>query len=164
MNALEAVLAARDMLDAVTPLRADCGRYCGGACCQSDEDGQGGMLLFPGEEALYQELPEGFSLARDDTVLPGAYLLTCGGVCDRRQRPLACRLFPLLPDRAGCRMDRRGWAVCPLMASGKAGLSRAFVEAVEAAGRILYRCPEHAALLDAIHRFNDQMDARHQLG
>lgn len=164
MNALEAVLAARELLDAVTPLRGDCGRYCGGACCQSDGDGQGGMLLFLGEESLYRDLPEGFSLSRDDGVIPGAYLLTCSGFCDRRQRPLACRLFPLLPSPSGCRMDRRGWAVCPLMESGRAGLSREFAAAVEEAGRILYQCPEHAALLDAIHRFNDQMDARHQFG
>ena len=49
MEALEAVMAARDLLEQVTPLRTDCGRYCGGACCLSDEDGQGGMLLVPGE-------------------------------------------------------------------------------------------------------------------
>ena len=39
MEALEAVMAARDLLEQVTPLRTDCGRYCGGACCLSDEDG-----------------------------------------------------------------------------------------------------------------------------
>ena len=53
MDALEAVIRARDLLSDVTPLKTDCGRICGGACCQPDEDGQGGMLLFPGEEGLY---------------------------------------------------------------------------------------------------------------
>ena len=63
MEVLEAVLEARRLLECVTPLKTDCGRACGGACCQPDEDGQGGMLLFPGEEALYADLPEGFSPA-----------------------------------------------------------------------------------------------------
>ena len=48
MDPLEAVKQARDLLERVTPLRRDCGGVCGAACCQSDEDGQGGMLLFPG--------------------------------------------------------------------------------------------------------------------
>ena len=157
MDALEAVMAARELLADVTPLNGDCGRCCGGACCQSDEDGQGGMLLFPGEEALYRPLPEGFSLSRDDGVLPGLTLLTCGGSCDRAQRPLSCRLFPLLPTPAGCRLDRRAWAVCPLMESGKAGLRRAFVDAVSQAGRLLYACPEHARFLDAIHSYNERL-------
>ena len=157
MDALEAVMAARELLADVTPLNGDCGRCCGGACCQSDEDGQGGMLLFPGEEALYRPLPEGFSLSLDDGVLPGLTLLTCGGSCDRAQRPLSCRLFPLLPTPAGCRLDRRAWAVCPLMESGKAGLRRAFVDAVSQAGRLLYACPEHARFLDAIHSYNERL-------
>ena len=33
MNALEAVRAARELLETVTPLQRDCGRYCGAACC-----------------------------------------------------------------------------------------------------------------------------------
>ena len=157
MDPLQAVISAREILADITPLRQDCGRVCGGACCQADEDGQGGMLLFPGEEALYDPAPEGFSMKRDDSVLPGQILLTCGGACSRGDRPLSCRLFPLLPTREGARMDRRGWAVCPLMECGKAGLSRDFVEAVIQAGRILYACPAHAVFLDALHRYNQAL-------
>lgn len=157
MDAREAAAAARELLKDITPLKGDCGRYCGGACCQSDEDGQGGMLLFPGEETFYRDLPSGFSLSRDDGVLPGLKILACEGDCEREDRPLACRLFPLLPTRSGCVMDRRGWAVCPLMESGKAGLRKEFVEAVCRAGKILYACPEHAALLDAIHAYNEKL-------
>ena len=36
---LDAVIQARKLLDSVTPLKTDCGRTCGGACCQPDEDG-----------------------------------------------------------------------------------------------------------------------------
>ena len=46
-----AVLTARALLSNLTPLKSDCGRLCGGACCQGDD--ATGMLLFPGEEALY---------------------------------------------------------------------------------------------------------------
>ena len=91
MQALEAVMRARELLQTLTPLRRDCGDVCGAACCAPDEDGQGGMLLFPGEEALYQPLPAGFSLRQDDGVLPGMLLLICGGVCDRALRPPCVR-------------------------------------------------------------------------
>ena len=57
MEPLDTVMAARALLKDLTPLKRDCGRSCGAACCQSDEDGQGGMLLFPGEEKLYAALP-----------------------------------------------------------------------------------------------------------
>ena len=66
MDSLSAVLRARMLLDALTPLKTDCGRLCGGACCQGDETT--GMLLFPGEDALYagcafgRVLPAGFEL------------------------------------------------------------------------------------------------------
>ena len=157
MDALNAVEEARALLAGVTPLRIDCGRVCGGACCQSDEDGQGGMLLFPGEEQLYQRLPPGWRIIRDDGVREGALLLICDGTCDREMRPLSCRLFPLLPTPAGCRMDRRAWAVCPLMESGKKGLQPAFVQAVAEAGKALYACPAHEQFLNALHAFNQRL-------
>ena len=84
-------------------------------------------------------------------------LLTCLGRCDRKTRPLACRLFPLLPARDGARLDRRGWAVCPLMEYGKAGLRKDFVQAVVQAGQILYACPRHAEFLEALHAYNRRL-------
>ncbi len=157
MTPLDSVKKARALLESVTPLKQDCGRCCGGACCQSDEDGQGGMLLFPGEEELYRELPAGFSLKKDDGVVPGAALLVCEGSCERKTRPLSCRIFPLLPTRTGTKMDQRAWAVCPLMESGKRGLDRDFIEAVRQAGEALYACPEEAAFLDALHAYNEKL-------
>lgn len=157
MELLEPILAARKLLENVTPLKRDCGRACGAACCQSDEDGQGGMLLFPGEEALYASLPLGWTIEPNDAVTPGGRLLICDGRCERSMRPLSCRLFPLLPTRTGARMDRRAWAVCPLMESGKRGLDPDFVRAVEQAGQLLYAHPAHAAFLEALHRYNEQL-------
>ena len=157
MTPLDAVVTAREMLSQVTPLRFDCGRVCGGACCRSDEDGQGGMLLFPGEEALYRDLPTGFALKSNDQVIPGGRLLICEGTCDRSARPLSCRLFPLLPTEGSPCLDQRAWAVCPLMAYGVKGLRSEFVSAVQAAGRILFSCPEHRAFLSALHAFNRRL-------
>ena len=159
MGPLDPVIAARTLLKDLTPLKRDCGRICGAACCQSDEDGQGGMLLFPGEEKLYPSLPDGWTIEPNGDATPGGLLLTCDGQCDRDARPLSCRLFPMLPTRTGARMDRRAWAVCPLMESGKRGLDPDFVRAVEQAGRILYAYPDHAAFLDALHRYNEQLKA-----
>ena len=45
MIGTERILAARQALETLTPLRGDCGRTCGAACCRPDEDGNGGMLL-----------------------------------------------------------------------------------------------------------------------
>lgn len=92
-----ALLEARALLTEVTPLKADCGRLCGAACCLPGEDGEAvGMLLFPGEAALYESaswaqlLPAHYRLGDE----PGQ-LLVCGGHCPRAERPLACRVFPL---------------------------------------------------------------------
>ena len=46
---------ARALLENVTPMNRDCGRICGAACCQPDEEGHGGVFLFPGEEELIGE-------------------------------------------------------------------------------------------------------------
>lgn len=127
---------ARAMLQDVTPLTRDCGLVCGGACCRSLPGEKTGMLLFPGEEAYYQDRP-GYDLLDTET----GPLLVCAGTCDRAERPLSCRLFPLLPvlreDGVRVAMDARARAACPLAAQGVRGLSGAFVEAVRQTGRTL---------------------------
>lgn len=161
MDALDAVSQARRMLRDVTPLRRDCGNICGAACCQSDEDGQGGMLLFPGEEALYDPLPPDFSLTRDDSVLPGMRLLTCSGRCDRALRPLSCRMFPLTPvlleedgrERLRVRVDPRAFAVCPLSAQGVRGMAPEFGRTVLDCARLLCQCEKHKAYFRALARY-----------
>ena len=166
MDALDAVVRARDLLCDVTPLRRDCGTVCGAACCACDEDGQG-MLLFPGEEALYSPLPAGFSLTRDDAVMPGMRLLTCQGVCDRALRPLACRMFPLTPvltpageeEQLRVRVDPRAFAVCPLAEYGVRGMDRAFGGAVLKAARILCACPEHREYFRALTAYFKRLRA-----
>lgn len=147
----DALVAARGMLDGVTPLLRDCGRLCAAACCAPDASGRGGMLLFPGEAALYRQLPDGFQLQADDAVVAAGQLLTCEGLCDRRDRPLACRIFPLMFVANGGRgdvvMDPRAYAICPLAPSGVEGLAPAFVAAARDAARSLMQDPACAALI-----------------
>ena len=154
MDALNTVLAAREMLDALTPLKTDCGRLCQGACCRGDE--ATGMLLFPGEEALY----EGCAFARvvpTDFSLGGtpAQLLVCDGRCDRKNRPLACRLFPLFlkfreDQPPVLRMDARARAVCPLTDYGMKALDPAFRQAARRAYDLLLEDETSAKYLKAL--------------
>lgn len=154
MSDIRAVLAARELLADLTPLKADCGRLCAGACCQGDEET--GMLLFPGEEALYGDcafarvVPTGFSLGHTP-----ALLLVCDGHCDRKNRPLACRLFPLFlhfrADGASVlRMDARARAVCPLTGYGMQALDPAFKDAARRAYDLLLGDAACAAYLRAL--------------
>lgn len=137
MSAYEAVLEARNLLENLTPLKTDCGRLCEGACCQGDE--KTGMLLFPGEETFYTDcsfariIPAGFMLGGQD-----ARLLVCNGTCERSNRPLACRLFPLFlkfkeDGVTKLRMDVRAKTVCPLTDYGIKALDPEFKQAARQA-------------------------------
>jgi hypothetical protein len=146
------ILAAREKMSRVTPLVRDCGALCGAACCKTDEDGRGGMLLFPGEEACYRALPEGFMLRADDSVVPDGLLLTCEGTCARDTRPLACRVFPLMfvsKNGGDVRLDPRAWALCPLMNSGIEGLRGDFMSAARETARLLMMDSACAAFIRA---------------
>ena len=120
----------------------DCGALCGAACCHPDEDGQGGVYLFPGERALLRDcewvrvLPAGF-----------APMLLCDGTCDRDRRPLGCRIFPL---------TARARAVCPLVSSGLSGLDPEFVRGVRDALRIVAEDPEGDAFLERWHALEEE--------
>ena len=53
------------------------------------------MWLYPGEEELFTD-KEGFALCEAEGN-HGQPMVICSGECDRRERPLACRIFPLFP-------------------------------------------------------------------
>ena len=149
--AADALAAARALLEHITPLTGDCGRLCGAACCDSlpGEREETGMLLFPGEAALY-EGAEGFRVEE----APAGELLICSGRCERAERPLSCRMFPLLPvlreDGIHAVRDERARAVCPLWRAGKSGLLPEFVEAVRQAGEALRQDPRQEAFLQRL--------------
>ena len=119
------------ILGGLTPLKADCGRLCGGACCKGD--GNTGMLLFPFEETPLdiRELPGGGRLA------------VCSGTCDRTRRPLSCRIFPFFPtvDEKGkifVEPDLRAKRLCPLLQhSEEIAFDPRFFRAVKRVGKIL---------------------------
>lgn len=141
---------AREKLKDVTPLKRDCGRVCGARCCEPLEGEDTGMLLFPGEEACYAGKP-GWALR--DTAM--GRMAVCSGRCDRAERPLACRMFPLLPvpDRDGkvrALVDLRARAVCPLARQGIEAMDPAFIGAVKEAGECLMADAEQAAFLEAL--------------
>lgn len=115
----------------LTPLKADCGKLCSGACCKGDENT--GMRLFPFEES---ELPV-------KNLGNGVRLVVCEGKCDRSKRPLACRIFPFFPtvdDRGKVfvEADFRGARLCPLVThSDEIVFDRKFFKALEKVGKIL---------------------------
>lgn len=156
-----ALIEARRLCSDVTPLRSDCGRVCGAACCASLPGEETGMLLFPGEEETVRDLP-GW------TVCASALgpLVRCPGRCDRENRPLSCRLFPLLPVlREGeirVETDLRAGAVCPLSRQGQSALSPAFIQAVRDAGEALEKDPVQRAFLEKLTREQDDLRALRQ--
>ena len=149
--------AAREKLNQATPLKTDCGRVCGARCCLPLEGEETGMLLFPGEVEAYAGKP-GWKVrktARGDLVI-------CSGTCERAERPLSCRLFPLLPvigDDGGVRVvtDLRAKAVCPLARQGKSAMDPAFIDAVREAGELLAQSDEQAMFLDMLADEQEQM-------
>ena len=120
------------LLENVTPLAVDCGKLCGGRCCHADDEAEG-MRLFPDEPA-----PQGLRVCAPPD---GGRLAVCDGACDRRHRPLACRMFPLFPHlgadgRIRAVWDVRALRVCPLV-QGRYCPDRAFIRAVRKAGRLI---------------------------
>lgn len=132
------------ILDDLTPLKADCGRLCGGACCKGD--GNTGMLLFPFEETPLnvRALPGGGRLA------------VCDGTCDRTRRPLSCRIFPFFPtvDEKGkifVEPDLRANRLCPLLQhSGEIAFDPRFFRAVKKVGKILAKDEACRAFLSQV--------------
>ncbi len=111
-----------NLFDKSTPVAADCGKLCNKACCDGDD--KNGMYLFPYEKVMYKNVQDsGISVSKCDFLYnngkTGADFAYCNGKCDRKFRPLACRIFPLLPyiDTFGNMKiikDPRAYAVCPL--------------------------------------------------
>jgi hypothetical protein len=80
----------------------------------------------------------------------------------REERPLSCRLFPLLPligDDGTIRVvtDQRARSVCPLARQGKSAMDPAFIEAVREAGEILAQSDEQAVFLDLLADEQDEL-------
>lgn len=149
---------ARAILEDVTPLKTDCGMLCQGLCCRPMEGEMTGMLLFPGEEKYY-EGREGYRMTETEQ----GTLLLCSGWCERADRPLSCRLMPLIPlireDAVRVATDFRAKTVCPLARQGKDALDPDFVSAVRQVGRILAEDDDQRAFLIKLTRQQDELKA-----
>ena len=118
----------------------NCGRLCDGLCCRGDEQG---MWLFPYEEEIFRD-KEGFTVCETEGNY-GYPMVICSGECDRAERPLACRIFPLFPliieDEGTIRIkviyDPRA-GMCPLSRQHKE-LDTSFIKEVQKAARYLIR-------------------------
>ena len=122
------------------------------------------MLLFPGEDALYRDR-EGWTIRQT----PAGPMVICPGTCSREERPLACRLFPLLPVIRGgtvkAAVDQRAYAVCPLARQGIRALDPEFAEAVREAGRMLAEDGEQYRFLEVLTEEQDELkQLRNRLG
>ena len=122
------------------------------------------MLLFPGEDMLYRDR-EGWTIRQT----PAGPMVICPGTCSREDRPLACRLFPLLPvirdGTVKAAMDQRAYAVCPLARQGIRALDPEFTEAVREAGRMLAADREQCRFLEMLTEEQDELkQLRNRLG
>jgi hypothetical protein len=107
------------ILENCTPLKIDCGLICGRKCCSGDRNT--GMHLYPGEEVLLSSPEPGFLKIRKE-IFAGSEILfaVCTGRCERRRRPLACRIYPYVPyldskNRLSVIADPRAKYICPLL-------------------------------------------------
>ena len=143
------------ILDRVTPLPHDCGKECGAACCRweaFDNETDPCIYLLPGENEYLESVGAGIGIRREPAeehdlpVTYGEFVYSayCDGPdsCDRRNRPIQCRSFPLMPylmDDGELTLGFFGGElpyICPLI-ERKGGLSGDFVSAVYEAWKIL---------------------------
>lgn len=118
----------------------NCGRLCDGLCCRGDCKG---MWLYPHEEELLAD-KDGFEVCETEGNY-GYPMVICSGECNRAERPLACRIFPLFPlvyevdGRLKIEVvyDPRA-NMCPL-AREKKPLDPSFIKEVRKAARSLAR-------------------------
>lgn len=166
MNSAYLYLQLYRLFDTITPIRADCGELCGKACCKGDE---GGMYLFPGEESVYRLLkPDWVRIENSDFTYnynglkKTVKIAFCNGECDRYQRPLACRIFPLTPyvDSDGnLRIipDPRSVSVCPLGRALKTeDFDRTFVKNIKNTFILLLKNKEFKAFIEAYSRYLEE--------
>ena len=146
---------AYDMMSAFTPLKSDCGKLCNKACCKSC----GLMLLFPYEYELLKHQDYKFS----KYTLEGfgeIYAMTCSSTCNRENRPLSCRTFPLAPKviegEVFVQLDARGRSVCELTHKSIKSLDNEFVNAVKKTLIMLSKDDTMAQYLSATTKLVDK--------
>jgi len=144
-----------------TPVKGDCGMLCNGRCC-SDEECEGlGMYLFPGEEEMFIN-ESGFEIDESEFEVNGrkTKILYCDGSCDRKKRPLSCRIFPLFPyisvtGEIKVIKDIRSKSICPLYEADLKDFSHTFIRGVFHIGKLLSEDKEGFDFLFELSRLLD---------
>ncbi|MBR4720626.1 MAG: hypothetical protein IK057_02560 [Clostridia bacterium] len=166
MNVEYIYLQLYRLFDKSTPIKADCGKLCKKRCCKGDD---GGMYLFPGEEKVFKLLkPNWAKTEKSDFYYEfggkrkNVPILFCDGICDRYQRPLACRIFPLTPyinkdGKAEIIIDPRAKSMCPLSNTlDIADFDGGFVKNIKKAFAVLMRSKEITEYLKAYSEYIDE--------
>lgn len=166
MNKRELYEKVYDILENVTPLASDCGKLCNQACCQAIDD-DSGMYLFPGEEVMYEDKPHWLRLEPSNFTYGGgkkALVAICSAHCERKLRPLACRIFPLTPyighnGFLSIKVDPRAVPVCPLARANTAEkMNDAFIDAVVNVFKLLARDRDFTSFVLSLSRTMDEQE------
>lgn len=129
-----------------TPLKFDCGLLCSSKCCTGDSDM--GMCLYPGEEIMLEGQEDFLDIRKDKIQSNEVLFAVCNGKCNRKFRPLACRIFPYVPyldenGRLTVIEDPRAKYLCPLLIeSFELKIDKAFKRKVYEACQFLIRDEE----------------------
>ena len=81
-RAVRALEAARAAMGDLTPLKQDCGRLCGAACCQPDETGLNGMLRYVSGDNIELARFGGSNLSESEKDIEVWYVLQSGPLKD----------------------------------------------------------------------------------
>ena len=163
MKATEFYTYAYSLFDDVTPLPVDCGQLCDAACCKGDDET--GMYLFPFENMMFEYCGDNFKIEQSEFICGGKNvdILLCEPFCNRETRPLACRIFPLVPyiDKNGVFdvvMDKRGRYMCPLAtAMTKDDLDGEFVRRVTYISKLMMKIPQFKEFIYEQSRLIDEV-------
>lgn len=167
MTKYELYKKAYNMLDKITPLHTDCGRLCNRACCDTADE-EAGMYLYPGEEVMYEHLPEWLRIeesAFNYVDSKNALVAICNGQCDRELRPLSCRVFPLVPyiKQNGVmiiKVDPRARPMCPLAKSNLSrGLNSEFIKTVDDVFKLLSEDDEIKVFITSLSKTIDEYES-----
>lgn len=125
MRAKDVYTWAYKVFENLTPIPVDCGMLCNAACCHDTfgDENEAGMYLYYGEEVMLKDFCDiriensDFKYGENEKNI--AKIAICNGTCDRRFRPLSCRIFPLIPYKKENTpltviIDPRAKSMCPL--------------------------------------------------
>ncbi|MDP4181988.1 MAG: hypothetical protein Q8942_12955 [Bacillota bacterium] len=144
----------------ITPVKFDCGQICNKKCCNGNDEM--GMILFPEEISYLQQLNVNFLNFRQETnIWQDINFAFCNGACNRKYRPLSCRIYPFTPyiDKQGILKiikDPRAKYVCPLLYIGDIKINNRFSRTIKKVFKELIQDNEIREHIDSNSRILDE--------